>query len=77
MFPEKCKIAKLKPLFKKGSKTEPKNYRPISLLPLISKIFEKVVVVTRHKTFLKKIICFITTNQVLEALIQLPLLCHT
>jgi len=43
IFPEKCKIAKLKPLFKKGSKTEPKNYRPISLLPLISKIFEKVV----------------------------------
>jgi len=43
IFPDKCKIAKLKPLFKKGSKTEPKNYRPISLLPLISKIFEKVV----------------------------------
>jgi len=43
IFPDKCKIAKLKPLFKKGSKTEPKNYRPISLLPLISKVFEKVV----------------------------------
>ena len=43
IFPSKCKIAKLKPLFKKGSKTAPKNYRPISLLPLISKIIEKVV----------------------------------
>ena len=42
-FPEKCKIAKLKPLFKKGSKTEAKNYRPISLLPLISKIVERVI----------------------------------
>ena len=42
-FPEKCKVAKLKPLYKKGSKLEPKNYRPISLLPLISKIFEKIV----------------------------------
>ena len=42
-FPDKCKIAKLKPLFKKGSKTETKNYRPISLLPLISKIVEKVI----------------------------------
>ena len=30
-FPEECKIAKLKPLFKKGSKIEAKNYRPISL----------------------------------------------
>ena len=40
-FPNDCKIAKLKPLFKRGSKTDPKNYRPISLLPLISKIIEK------------------------------------
>ena len=39
--PDNCKIAKLKPLFKKGSKTDPKNYRPISLLPLVSKIFER------------------------------------
>ena len=27
VFPEECKIAKLKPLFKKGSKTDRKNYR--------------------------------------------------
>ena len=36
-FPDPCKIAKLWPLFKKGSKTDRKNYRPISLLPLLSK----------------------------------------
>ena len=42
-FPNDCKIAKLKPLFKKGSKTDPKNYRPISLLPLVSKVIEKVI----------------------------------
>ena len=43
LFPKQCKVAKIKPLFKKGSKTDPKNYRPISLLPLISKIIERVV----------------------------------
>ena len=42
-FPRECKIAKLKPLYKKGSKLEAKNYRPISLLPLVSKIFEKII----------------------------------
>ena len=42
-FPSCCKTAKLKPLFKKGSKTDPQNYRPISLLPIISKVIERVV----------------------------------
>ena len=42
-FPKNCKIAKIKPIYKKGSKLEAVNYRPISLLPLISKVFEKVI----------------------------------
>ena len=42
-FPDPCKLAKLKPIFKKGSRIDPSNYRPISLLPLISVIFEKIV----------------------------------
>ena len=42
-FPDPCAIAKLKALYKKGSKLDPKNYRPISLLPLLSKTFEKVI----------------------------------
>ena len=32
-FPEECKIAKLKPIFKKGARADPKNYRSILLLP--------------------------------------------
>ena len=42
-FPKQCKIAKIKPIFKKSSKLEAVNYRPISLLPLISEIFEKCI----------------------------------
>ena len=42
-FPKDCKVAKLKPLYKKGTKTDSKNFRPISLLPFVSKIFEKVI----------------------------------
>ena len=42
-FPNACKVAKLKPIFKKGKKSDPSNYRPISLLPLISKVLEMVV----------------------------------
>ena len=42
VFPDDCKITKLKPIYKK-SKTEPKNYRPISLLLSISKIMEKII----------------------------------
>ena len=38
-----CKIAKLKPLYKKGKKTDTKNYRPSSLVPVLSKILEKVI----------------------------------
>ena len=39
-FPDYCKIANLKP---KGFLTEASNYRPISLLSLISKVIEKVI----------------------------------
>ena len=37
IFPDPCKLAKLKPIFKKGSRIDPSNYRPTLLLPLISK----------------------------------------
>ena len=43
LFPRSCKIAKVKPLFKKGSKTDPENYGPNSLLPILSKIIERII----------------------------------
>ena len=42
-FPNNCRLTKLKPLYKKGSKTDSKNFRPISLLPIVSKIIEKII----------------------------------
>ena len=43
VFPSAYKVAKLKPIFKKGKKTDPSNYGPIPLLPSISKIIERVI----------------------------------
>ena len=42
-FPHSLKIAKIYPLYKSGDKIDISNYRPISILPSFSKIFEKIV----------------------------------
>ena len=41
VFPDKLKFAYVLPVHKAGSKLSVENYRPISILPIISKIFEK------------------------------------
>ena len=43
IFPDKLKIAKVLPLFKKEDHTVLDNYRPISLLTTNSKLCEKVI----------------------------------
>jgi hypothetical protein len=42
-FPDQLKLAKVIPIYKSGSKSDPNNYRPISLLNFFSKVFEKVI----------------------------------
>jgi hypothetical protein len=41
IFPTDWKLAHVIPLFKAGDKSFPSNYRPVSLLFSVSKIFEK------------------------------------
>lgn len=41
-FPEKLKLARITPVFKKDSRFDKDNYRPISVLSNFSKLFEKV-----------------------------------
>ena len=43
IFPDSLKVAKVIPLYKKGDKALLDNYRPISILPSISKIFERII----------------------------------
>lgn len=57
-FPETWKCSKVTALFKSGDRTNPSNYRPISILPTLSKILEKVV----HSQFQE----FLNSNNLLS-----------
>ena len=64
LFPDQCKIAKLQPLFENDSTTDPKNYWPISLLPVVSKLIEKTIQIQTQDAY------FISINQVFAQLFQ-------
>ena len=52
VYPKALKISRVCPIFKSGDKSEPSNYRPISILPIFNKIFEKILY-TRIFNFLE------------------------
>lgn len=44
LFPTALKRAEITPIFKKGDNLKKENYRPVSVLPCVSKIFEGVII---------------------------------
>ena len=58
IFPDIFKLAQVTPLFKKGESQLFENYRPISLLPIFGKIFEKIIFSRLHN--------FLSANNVIS-----------
>ena len=59
-FPDNLKIADIIPGHKKDEKTKKENYRPISILPTVSKIFERILYnqINAHMTeYLSPFLC--------------------
>ena len=66
IFPDEWKSARVTPVFKNGSRSDLSNYRPISILPIIAKMFKKIIYMISYTNTFLLIICFQTANQVLE-----------
>ena len=58
VLPSKLKISKVIPLLKQGDPNTTSNYRPISLLPIFSKLCEKVMY--------KRLYSFVTSNKIIH-----------
>ena len=46
IYPLDWKLSSLSPFFKSGSKTDLNNYRNISVIPAVTKIFEKIIIIS-------------------------------
>ena len=55
--PDDLKVARVTPIYKSGSKDDFSNYRPVSILPICSKILEKIVY--------KQLYVYVSDNQLM------------
>ena len=54
-FPNCLKLASITPVFKKNVCASKNNYRPVSVLPVISKIFERIIICNQLSAFFEEI----------------------
>ena len=43
IVPTEWKLARVTPIFKKGKRQDVNNYRPISIIPAVAKVFERII----------------------------------
>lgn len=58
IFPNGMKLAKVIPIYKKGKRADVSNYRPISIIPFLSKLLEKL--------FCSRLIDFLDNNHIIS-----------
>ena len=63
IFPDNWKSSNIVPVRKKGNKQLILNYRPVSLLPISSKILERVIFNSLYKFVEKKTVSSVPVNQ--------------
>ena len=60
IFPSSLKLGNITPIFKKDDPLDKSNYRPVSILPLLSKVYERIIYnqLSQHsEQFLNSILC--------------------
>ena len=76
IFPDDWKCAKVTPLVKQGSSSDMNNYRPISVIPLVAKVFERIsydqvyVYLSEHSIISKSQSGFSSIHSMVTALLE-------